>query len=297
MQYSDQSCFDTSVKLSDTEVTVEMSAVVAELGDTMTVQTEALVKKYSDNGITTLTLNQPERRNSLSMAMLEALSGELESVAADPETRVVVLAAAGQVFCAGHDLREVSSQFDSHEFQLKLFNLCSQVMQQIVNLPKPVIARVAGVATAAGCQLVASCDLAVAADTARFATPGVNIGLFCSTPMVALSRNVSRKHAMEMLLTGEMVDALKAERIGLVNRVVDEQILDETVYRLAATIAGKSGHTLKIGKEAFYRQLEMGLSEAYDYTSEVMADNMQAADAQEGICAFLEKRKPEWKDE
>ena len=262
----------------------------------MTEQTEALVEKVTENGITTLTLNQPERRNSLSMAMLEALSEELESVSGDGNTRVVVLAAAGQVFCAGHDLREIREQLDSHEFQLKLFNLCSKVMQQIVNLPKPVIARVAGVATAAGCQLVASCDLAVAADTARFATPGVNIGLFCSTPMVALSRNVSRKHAMEMLLTGEMVNALKAEQIGLVNRVVDEQVLDETVYRLAATIAGKSGHTLQIGKEAFYQQLEMGLAGAYDFTSEVMAKNLQAADAQEGICAFLDKRKPEWKD-
>ena len=263
----------------------------------MTEQTELLVKKYSENGITTLTLNQPERRNSLSMAMLEALSAELESVSDDVDTRVVVIAAAGQVFCAGHDLREIREQLDSHEFQLKLFNQCSKVMQQIVNLPKPVIARVAGVATAAGCQLVASCDLAVAADTARFATPGVNIGLFCSTPMVALSRNVSRKQAMEMLLTGEMVGALKAEQIGLVNRVVDEQVLDETVYRLATTIAGKSGHTLKIGKEAFYQQLEMGLAEAYDSTSEVMAKNLQAADAHEGICAFLDKRKPEWKDE
>lgn len=262
----------------------------------MSAQTEALVKKVTENGITTLTLNQPERRNSLSVAMLEALSAELESVSEDAETRVVVLAAAGKVFCAGHDLREVREQFDSHEFQLTLFNLCSKVMQQIVNLPKPVIARVAGIATAAGCQLVASCDLAVAADTARFATPGVNIGLFCSTPMVALSRNVSRKHAMEMLLTGEMVDANKAERIGLVNHVVDEQTLDETVYRLASTIAGKSSFTLKIGKEAFYRQLEMGLADAYDYTSEVMANNMQAADAQEGICAFLEKRNPDWND-
>ncbi|MDL0429537.1 enoyl-CoA hydratase [Marinobacter sp. TBZ242] len=258
---------------------------------------EEMITVATDSGITTLTLNQPENRNSLSMAMLQALSDRLSALAEDPETRVIVLAASGRVFCAGHDLKEIRSQLDSHEFQLELFNLCSKVMQQIVNLPKPVIARVAGVATAAGCQLVASCDLAVAADTARFATPGVNIGLFCSTPMVALSRNVSRKHAMEMLLTGEMVGAIKAERLGLVNQVVDEQVLDETVNRLAATIAGKSGHTLKIGKEAFYRQLEMGLADAYDYTSEVMAKNMQAADAQEGICAFLDKRKPEWKDE
>lgn len=262
----------------------------------MTEQSEPLVQNSRDKGITTLTLNQPERRNSLSMAMLEALSAELETIAADPETRVVVLAARGNVFCAGHDLREVQGQFDSHDFQLRLFNLCSKVMQQIVNLPRPVIARVAGVATAAGCQLVASCDLAVAADTARFATPGVNIGLFCSTPMVALARNVSRKHAMEMLLTGEMIGAVKAERIGLVNQVVDEQHLDEMVYKLAHTIADKSGHTLKVGKEAFYRQLEMPLADAYEYTSKVMADNMMANDAQEGICAFLEKRKPEWKD-
>ena len=249
----------------------------------MTEQTTDLVHKYSENGITTLTLNQPEKKNSLSMAMLEALSEELEIIASDTETRVVVLAAHGNVFCAGHDLREVREQFDSHEFQLALFNQCSKVMQQIVNLPRPVIARVAGVAT-------------VAADTARFATPGVNIGLFCSTPMVALSRNVSRKHAMEMLLTGEMIGAVKAERIGLVNQIVDEQHLDEMVYKLARTIAEKSGHTLKIGKEAFYRQLEMPLEDAYEYTSKVMADNMMANDAQEGICAFLEKRKPEWKD-
>lgn len=257
---------------------------------------EEMITVANDNGITTLTLNQPENRNSLSMAMLQALSDLLNELAGDAETRVVVLAASGRVFCAGHDLKEIRGQLDSHQFQLDLFNLCSKVMQQIVNLPKPVIARVAGVATAAGCQLVASCDLAVAADTARLATPGVNIGLFCSTPMVALSRNVSRKHAMEMLLTGEMVSAHRAEQIGLVNRVVDEQALDETVHHLAATIASKSGHTLQIGKEAFYQQLEMGLAEAYDFTSEVMAKNMQAADAQEGICAFLEKRKPDWKD-
>ncbi|MEE2764618.1 MAG: enoyl-CoA hydratase [Pseudomonadota bacterium] len=257
---------------------------------------EPLVRKYSDNGITTLTLNQPQRRNSLSMAMLQQLSEDLDTIAQDTETRVLVLAAHGNVFCAGHDLREIRENFDDHEFQLALFEQCSKVMQQIVNLPKPVIARVAGVATAAGCQLVASCDLAVAADTARFATPGVNIGLFCSTPMVPLSRNVSRKHAMEMLLTGEMIGAVRAEAIGLINRAVDEQILDETVYRMARTIADKSSHTLKIGKEAFYRQLELPLGEAYDFTSQVMAENLQAVDAKEGICAFLDKRKPEWND-
>ena len=263
----------------------------------MTEQTEVLVKKYSENGITTLTLNQPERRNSLSMAMLEALSAELESVSGDKDTRVVVIAAAGQVFCAGHDLREIRGQLDSHEFQLKLFNQCSKVMQQIVNLPKPVIARVAGVATAAGCQLVASCDLAVAADTARFATPGVNIGLFCSTPMVALSRNVSRKQAMEMLMTGEFIDAPTAERYGLVNRVVAAGELDAAIRELAATVAAQGPAFVAAGKKLFYRQIEDGLTGAYKEATKTMVENMQREDARQGINAFLEKRDmPEWKD-
>ncbi len=257
---------------------------------------ETLIKVATENGITTVTLDQPDKRNSLSLAMLQALSDVLTELAGDNDTRVVVLAASGKVFCAGHDLKEVRDQFGDQSRQKLLFDLCSKVMQQLVNLPKPVIARVAGVATAAGCQLVASCDLAVAADTARFATPGVNIGLFCSTPMVALSRNVHRKHAMEMLLTGEMICALRAEQIGLVNKVVDEQALGDTVYRMAEVIAGKSSHTLKLGKAAFYQQLELGLADAYDYTSQVMTDNLAAADAQEGICAFLDKRNPEWSD-
>lgn len=257
---------------------------------------DSITRNTDDYGTTTLTLSQPSQRNSLSMEMLNALAEALSDAAADDATRVVVIAAAGKVFCAGHDLKEIRDQLNSNEFQLALFKRCSEVMQLVVNLPKPVIARVAGVATAAGCQLVASCDLAVAADSARFATPGVNIGLFCSTPMVALSRNVSRKHAMEMLLTGEMISAARAEQIGLVNRVVDESLLDETVYGMARTIAEKSGHTLKIGKGAFYKQLEMPLAGAYDYTAEVMAENLRAHDAQEGICAFLDKRKPEWKD-
>lgn len=255
-----------------------------------------LARETDNNGVTTLTLNQPERRNSLSMDMLNALSEALADLASDETTRVVVIAAAGKVFCAGHDLREIRDQLDSHEFQLALFNRCSEVMQQVVNLPKPVIAKVAGVATAAGCQLVASCDLAVATESSRFATPGVNIGLFCSTPMVALSRNVSPKHAMEMLLTGEMISAARAEQLGLVNRVVDESLLDDTVYTMAGTIAAKSGHTLKIGKAAFYKQIEMPLADAYEYTATVMAENLQAQDAKEGICAFLDKRKPEWED-
>ncbi|WP_372965663.1 enoyl-CoA hydratase [Marinobacter sp.] len=261
----------------------------------MTTAPEALVRVHTENGVATVTLSHPEGRNSLSTAMLAALSKVFGQIALDDSIRTVVLAAEGNVFCAGHDLKEIRGQFDSHEFQLQLFNLCSQVMQQIVNLPQPVIARVAGVATAAGCQLVASCDLAVAEAGARFATPGVNIGLFCSTPMVALSRNVSRKHAMEMLLTGEMINAERAEQIGLVNRVVEPALLDETVYGIAATIAGKSRHTLRVGKTAFYQQLEMPLEQAYDYTANVMATNVKAQDAQEGISAFLEKRSPEWR--
>lgn len=262
----------------------------------MTDSDAALVLQGTENGITTLTLNQPERRNSLSLAMLDSLSGILERIARDSETRVVVLGAKGKVFCAGHDLREIQGELDQKTALQELFTLCSKVMQQIVQLPQPVIARASGVATAAGCQLIASCDLAVASETARFATPGVNIGLFCSTPMVALSRNVSRKHAMEMLLTGEMISAPRAEQMGLVNRVVPEEELDRAVHQMAATIAAKSSHTLRIGKEAFYRQLEMGLADAYDYTSEVMVTNLGAEDAEEGICAFLEKRSPEWRD-
>ncbi|MGB1837763.1 enoyl-CoA hydratase, partial [Marinobacter adhaerens] len=235
-----------------------------------------------------------------SEAMLEALIATLDDIAADRSVKAVILRTGGKHFCAGHNLKEMSQRRQDADggFQYfqDLFATCSSMMLRVVRLPQPVIAEVRGIATAAGCQLVASCDLAVAADTARFATPGVNIGLFCSTPMVALSRNVSRKHAMEMLLTGEMIGAVKAERIGLVNQIVDEQHLDEMVYKLARTIADKSGHTLKIGKEAFYRQLEMPLEDAYEYTSKVMADNMMANDAQEGICAFLEKRKPEWQD-
>lgn len=262
----------------------------------MTDPIAPLVLRNTEAGITTLTLNQPERRNSLSMAMLETLSGLLEEIAHDEGTRVVVLAATGKVFCAGHDLREIQGALDRNATLHALFRLCSRVMLQIVQLPQPVIARASGVATAAGCQLIASCDLAVAAESARFATPGVNIGLFCSTPMVALSRNVSRKHAMEMLLTGEMTSASRAEEMGLVNRVVPEEDLDRTIHGMATTIAAKSSHTLRIGKEAFYRQLEMGLAEAYAYTSEVMVANLGAADAEEGICAFLDKRTPEWQD-
>jgi enoyl-CoA hydratase/carnithine racemase len=207
--------------------------------------------------------------------------------------RAVVLAGAGPGFCAGHDLKELRAH-PERSFYERTFATCARLMQAILALPQPVIARVHGVATAAGCQLVATCDLAVAAATARFATPGVNIGLFCSTPMVALARNVGRKAAMEMLLLGELVDASTAERLGLVNRVVPEDRLDAEVEAMARTIASKSPLTLKIGKEAFYRQLELPVAEAYAYTARVMTENMLARDAAEGIDAFLERRSPVW---
>jgi len=211
-----------------------------------------------------------------------------------------VLAANGPVFCAGHDLKELTARRGDADggraYFRHIMNVCSAMMQQIVNLPQPVIAAVQGVASAAGCQLVASCDLAIASSAAKFATPGVDIGLFCSTPMVALSRNVPRKAAMEMLLTGDMVAADHAARIGLVNRVVAPGEERQTALVLAEQIASKSSYVLKIGKQAFYRQAELGLADAYDYASEVMTENMMARDAEEGICAFIEKRDPNWED-
>jgi enoyl-CoA hydratase/carnithine racemase len=247
------------------------------------------------DGVARLTLNRPQARNALSVALMTGLQEALDAVAADASVRVVVIAGAGPAFCAGHDLREMRAGPSRARYEAA-FAQCSRVMQTIIRLPKPVIACVHGVATAAGCQLVASCDLAVAAETARFATPGVDIGLFCSTPMVALTRAVGRKAAMEMLLTGELVDAAEARRLGLVNRVVPEPQLAAETRRLARQIAGKSALTLAIGKEAFYRQAELPLAEAYAYASEVMTRNMLARDAEEGIDAFLEKRPPVWRD-
>jgi enoyl-CoA hydratase/carnithine racemase len=240
-----------------------------------------------------LTLNRPQARNALSLRLMQELLEALKVAGADPAVRAVVIQGAGPAFCAGHDLKELRGT-PTRNFYETVFERCSEVMLKIVSLKKPVIARVHGIATAAGCQLVATCDLAAAADTARFATPGVNIGLFCSTPMVALSRNVARKHAMEMLLTGEMVDAPTAQSLGLVNRVVPEPELDRTIASMVDTIAAKSPLTLAIGKEAFYNQLEMGLADAYAYASSVMTTNMLARDAEEGIDAFIEKRKPIW---
>jgi enoyl-CoA hydratase/carnithine racemase len=248
-----------------------------------------------DRGVLRLTLNRPEARNALSVALMSALTEALRGAAEDPQVRVVIIAGAGPAFCAGHDLREIRSDQRRETYE-RVFAQCSELMLRIVRLPKPVIAEVHGVATAAGCQLVATCDLAIAAENARFATPGVNIGLFCSTPMVALTRAVGRKAAMEMLLTGELIDAATARAIGLVNRVVARERLREAVDDLAGKIAGKSAVTLAIGKEAFYRQAELDLAAAYRYAAEVMTTNMLAHDAGEGIDAFLAKRAPVWHD-
>ncbi|MGD0866336.1 MAG: enoyl-CoA hydratase [Rhizomicrobium sp.] len=259
---------------------------------------EPLVLAERTGAIVRLTLNRPGARNALSEGLMAALQDALDAAAQDKALRVIVIGADGPAFSSGHDLKEMTARRKDADrgkaaFSA-LFAQCSKLMQTIVRHPRPIIAQVQGIATAAGCQLVASCDLAVASTAARFATPGVNIGLFCSTPMVALSRNVSRKQAMEMLLTGEMISAEDAHRIGLINRVVSPTELSDATTKLAQLIASKPSKTVKIGKEAFYRQLEMGLSQAYDYASEVMTTNMLAAEAEEGIGAFVEKRTPNW---
>jgi len=250
--------------------------------------------------IAVLTLNRPQARNSLSEALIGELADVLGKIATERAVRAVVLAANGPAFCAGHDLKELTAHRSApdrgREYFRHVMESCSAMMQAIVHLPKPVIAAVNGTATAAGCQLVASCDLAVASAAATFATPGVDIGLFCSTPMVALSRNVAPKHAMEMLLTGEAVSTEAAQRIGLVNRVVPAGRERDEALALAREIASKSALTVKIGKEAFYRQLEMNLADAYAYSSNTMVENMLARDAEEGIGAFIEKRSPKWQD-
>jgi enoyl-CoA hydratase/carnithine racemase len=256
---------------------------------------EPVLLESLQDGVLRLVLNRPGARNALSGGLMAALQDALKRAAADKGCRVVVIAGAGPTFCAGHDLRELRADPTRAAYQ-RVFAQCSELMLQIVRLPKPVIAEVHGIATAAGCQLVATCDLAVAAADARFATPGVNIGLFCSTPMVALSRAVGRKAAMEMLLTGGLVDAADARALGLVNRVVPPAELTAAAMGLAHEIAAKSALTLAIGKEAFYAQAELGLAEAYRYAAEVMTRNMLAEDAGEGIDAFLAKRPPVWHD-
>ena len=255
----------------------------------------SLVRRDDRDGVAWLTLDRPQAYNALSLDLMADLQTALDAIAVDRSVRVVVLGGAGRGFCAGHDLREMRSNAD-RAFHEAVFARCSKLMLSLVRLPQPVIARVHGIATAAGCQLVASCDLAVAADSARFGTPGVNIGLFCSTPMVALSRSVGRKQSMQMLLTGDMIDAPTALAFGLVNEVVPESELDAAVAALAAKIAAKSAYTLRVGKQAFYRQAELGLEEAYAYTAQVMVENLLARDAGEGIDAFLEKRAPVWCD-
>ena len=254
---------------------------------------EPMILRSDENGISNLIINRPKSYNALSIPCMEALSGEIKLISDDPTVKVVILSGSGKGFCAGHDLKEMRAN-PGRDFYEKTFQICAQMMMSIINCPKPVIAKVHGIATAAGCQLVSTCDLAVAEQGARFATPGVNIGLFCSTPMVGLSRNVSRKHAMEMLLTGDFVSAQRAYEIGLINQVVSESELDNAAMEFAEKIASKSPLTLKIGKKAFYEQLDKDLKSAYEYCSKVMVENMLARDAEEGIDAFLEKREPVW---
>ena len=259
-----------------------------------------LLEEFIANGVYRLTLNDAKKRNALSEEMMAKLKSLLTDATDNKSIRVIIIAGNGPAFCSGHDLKQMTAGRDNDDQGLayfkKVFASCSELMQMIVEHPKPLIAEVSGVAAAAGCQLVACCDLAVAGKSARFITPGVNIGLFCSTPMVALSRNVSNKAAMEMLLTGEMVSADKAEHIGLINRVTEDADLKQETKALAELVASKSSLTLKIGKEAFYKQKDMPLSEAYDFASKVMVDNMLEHDAKEGIGSFLEKRKPKWQN-
>ena len=247
-----------------------------------------------EHGIATITLTNPEKRNPISLLLIKSMQEIFNEIAEDKKVKVVIIESQGPVFSAGHDLNEVKLYRKQSEKLLDLFKACSKMMTSIVKLPKPVIAKVDGLAAAAGCQLVASCDLVYASNVSSFLTPGVNIGLFCSTPMVALSRAVSRKHSMEMLLTGETIDSNTAYRFGLVNRIFDSIELDKKVREIAINICQKSPLVLAIGKEAFYKQIDMSLDDAYTYTSEVMIKNMQTLDASEGIEAFVEKRKPKW---
>ena len=257
------------------------------------------ILERADTGpITRLTLNTPEKLNALSDAMLAALQEELDLIATRPDIRVVILSGAGKAFCAGHDLKEMTAGRQAEDggaaYFADLFTRCSAVMRRIRTLPQPVIAQVHGVAAAAGCQLVATCDLAVAAEGTRFGVNGVNIGLFCSTPMVALSRNIPRKQAFEMLTTGDFIETIRAIDLGLINRAVPQEALDSSTTALAGHLAAKLGSAVRIGKEAFYRQLEMGLDDAYTHTGQVMVENMLNRDTEEGIQAFIEKRPPEW---
>ncbi len=256
--------------------------------------TETTLLRREGDVITTLTLNRPKQYNALSDALLTEMQETLDQIAEDDGVRAVILAGAGKAFCAGHDLKEMRARPDK-AYQKDLFMRCSRMMMSIAKLPKPVIAKVHGIATAAGCQLVATCDLAVASTEARFATSGINVGLFCFTPGVALSRNVPRKPALEMLLTGDFISAERAAELGLINKAVAPEELDEAALELARKVSQKSPVAVRLGKETFYRQLEMGLSAAYEAASEAHACNMLSEDAAEGIDAFIEKRKPTWR--
>ena len=259
-----------------------------------------LITDKSSGGILRLVLNDLQHKNALSEIMINSLIDEINLASSDKSVKVIVIAAIGNVFCSGHDLKEITServnQDGGEKYFKELFTSCSNLMQLIINTPKPIIAEVNGVATAAGCQLVASCDLAIASDDSKFATPGVNLGLFCSTPMVALSRNVSKKDAMAMLLTGDMINSEKAKEIGLINDIYSTDDVTNQTMKLAQKIATKSSLTLATGKNAFYAQAEMNLSNAYEYTSRVMTENLMRDDAKEGINAFIEKRDPDWQD-
>jgi enoyl-CoA hydratase/carnithine racemase len=265
-----------------------MSASVSE------VATEAILLREDVNGITTLTLNRPQQYNALSSAMLAELQNALDDIRQDDRIRVVIIAANGKAFCAGHDLKEMRSSEDK-TFHEELFKQCGKLMLTINQMPQPVIAQVNGIATAAGCQLVAACDLAIATEESRFAVSGINVGLFCSTPAVPLSRNLPRKQAMQMLVTGDFISAATAQQHGLINEFVQAEELQDATRSLAEKIVAKSPLAIKLGKEMYYKQLAMDLSEAYSYAGEKMACNMDSEDAREGIDAFIEKRKPEWK--
>ncbi len=264
-----------------------------ESAETTAAVNEAILLREDAGGVCTLTLNRPDQYNALSEAMLEALQSAFDAIAADSSVRVVVLAARGKAFCAGHDLKEMRAR-PAQAYYEALFKKCSRMMATITRLPQPVVARVHGIATAAGCQLVATCDLAVASSEASLSTSGINVGLFCMTPGVALARNVNRKDAFEMLFTGEIVSAEQARDIGLINRVVPPAELDAAIAGLAQSIIAKSQAAITAGKRVFYKQLEMGLEAAYEYASEEMARNMMFHDAGEGIDAFIGKRKPVW---
>jgi enoyl-CoA hydratase/carnithine racemase len=267
----------------------------------MNIKNSIILKDSHNPGVLRIILNDLESKNALSEKLMQSLIDSISSAAKEKSIKVIVIAANGNVFSAGHNLKEITqarlNEDGGGSYFTELFNTCSSLMQLIVNCPKPVIAEVGGVATAAGCQLVASCDLAIASIDSKFATPGVNIGLFCSTPMVALSRNVHKKNAMEMLLTGDMIDSKKAKEIGLINHFVEVDKLTKTVMALADKIASKPSLTVATGKKAFYEQAEMGLSKAYEYTSEVMRNNLLRDDAKEGISAFIDKRSPDWQDD